>query len=343
MRLDPPITSHAPPRVRGSRRRNPALRSRPWIAAFGLLVIAAGCGRVAPVTPAPETPAPGTPAPTTARSGGAPTTADVRLDGLVVAAGGPLLVTDLRGDLVAFDPPSGPVSAVTAAAGVIVAIDPAGLAAHLDRSAPAPTWLPLTLPPAPRATVRFAAIAPSGNELAIVAGDPQGTAFSVTVLDLARGASRAMRIERGLNGPPSWLGPDTIALDVIRDAGHSGIATIGVRSGSVTDRPGPGSVVVSSIDGSRLAIDDPASGDVLIGDVRSWETGSAGTMRRIPGPPAAGIEGLAMSSDGTRLAVVRRSDAGSSIEILVRVGDDWRSVRTVEPPGDDSLVAAWPE
>jgi len=336
MTLDPPIALHVPPRARGSGRREPVPGGWSWIAALGLLVIAAGCGHIPPVTPGP-----GTPLPTTARPGGTPTTAEARLDGLVVAAAGPLLVTDDRGNLIAFDPPSGPVVAVTTATSVIVAIDRAGQAARLDTSAVGPAWEPLTLPAEPGASVSLAAVAPSGRQLAIVAGDPQDSAFVVTLLDLASGASRPIRVERGLNGPPSWLGPDTIAVDVIRAAGHSGIATIDVHSGAVTDRPGPGSVVVSSNDGSRLAIDDPATGDVLIGDVASWESGAVRTMGRIPGPPATGIEGLAMSADGTRLAVVRRSDTGGSIEILVRVGDDWRSVRTLTRPGDGSFVAAW--
>lgn len=338
MKREPSIALHAPPRARGSGRRDRALRRGRWIVTTWFVVIAAGCGRVAPVTPAP-----GTPAPTTTRSAAASATAEIRLDSLVVAAGGPLLVTDAAGDLIACDPPSGPVVAVTAAAGVIVAIDPAGRAARLDRAGAAPAWTPVALPAEQRGSVRFADLAPSGEELAIVAGHPQGATFRVTVIDLASGASRAIPIDRGLNGPPSWLGPNTIAVDIIRDAGHSGIATIDVRSGIVTDRPGPGSVVVSSIDGSRLALDDPASGAVLIGDITSWEAGAVGTMRRIPGPPTAGIEGLAMNSDGTRLAVVRRSDAGSSIEILVRVGDDWRSVRTLTRSGDGSFVAAWLE
>lgn len=334
MRRDPSIAFHAPPRSRGSGRCAPAVGRGSWIAAAWLVVIAAGCGRVAPGTPTPVTPT---------RSDATPTTAAVRLDGLVVAAGGPLLVTDATGDLVAFDPPSGPIAAVTAAAGVIVAIDPAGLAVRLDASAPTPAWIPLAVPAEPSATVRLAALGPSGGELAFVAGEPQGSPFTVTVLDLASGASRAIQVDRGLNGPPSWLGPDTIAVDVIRDVGHSGIATIDVRSGIVIDRPGPGSVVGSSIDGAQVAIDDPASGAVLIGDIASWQAGAVGTMQRIPGPPATGIDGLAMSGDGTRLAVVRRSDAGGSIEILARVGDDWRSIRTLTRSGDGSFVAAWLE
>jgi hypothetical protein len=242
---------------------------------------------------------------------------------------------------VPFQPASNDVNGVTASAGLIVAIDGSGRAALLDATAPAPAWTALDLPTDPHAAVRLAALAPSGSELAIVAGDPQGAAFVLTILDVRTGASRAIPVARGLNGPPSWLGPGRIAVDVIRDAGHSGIATIDLTNGALTDRPGPGSVVVSSADGAQLAIDDPAGGDVLLGDVATWQSGAIASMARAHGPPGTGVDGLAMSADGTRLAVVRRSDAGGSIEIVTRADGDWRSVRTLATPGADLISVAW--
>jgi len=343
VRLSPPVSRHAPSPAPRPGRRALALGSRSASAASWLLVIVAACGCAAPAVPTPATDAPGTPVPTTARSAGPPTTIEPHLDGLLVTGDGALLVTEASGNLRAFDPAPGQVAAVTAAAGEIVVIDPDGQAARLDASAIGPAWVPVPLPAQQPRAVRLAVLAPGGTELAIASGDPQGVDFAVTVLDLTTGRSNSVPVDRGLNGPPSWLGPDTIAVDVIRDPGHSGIATIDVPSGVVTDRHGPGSVVVSSIDGSRLATDDPATGDVLIGDIASWEAGATRTMLRIPGPPATGVEALAMSGDGTRLAVVRRSDTAGSIEILVRVGDDWRSVRTLTRSAEGPIVAAWLE
>jgi hypothetical protein len=265
------------------------------------------------------------------------------IDGLLVATGGPLRIIDAGGGLGPFQPATDDVSAVTASAGVIVTIDGSGRTAVLDATAQAPAWTALDLPTDPRGAVRLVALAPSGSELAIVAGDPQGVSFVLTTLDVRTGASRAIPVERGLNGPPSWLGPGTIAVDVIRDAGHSGIATIELGTGVVADRPGPGSIVVSSTARDRLAIDDPTTGDVLLGDVAAWQAGAVAGMSRIHGPPATGVEGLAMSADGTRLGVVRRSDAGGSIEILVRLDGDWRSVRTLAMPGEAPISVAWLE
>jgi hypothetical protein len=333
MSHDPPFSIRAPSRPRGSGRRRRVFRRLPAILAVGLLAIATGCGRTTPDT---------------ARSGSAAPASAVPalppgMDGLLVASSGPLRIIDAGGGLVPFQPATNDVSGVTASAGVIVTIDGSGQATLLDASARAPAWTALDLPTDPRAIVRLVAFAPSSSELAIVAGDPQGASFVLTILDVRTGASRAIPVARGLNGPPSWLGLETIAVDVIRDAGHSGIATIELRAGVVTDRPGAGSTVVSSADRARLAIDDPATGDVLLGDVATWQAGAQGEMARIHGPPATGIEGLAMSADGTRLAIVRRSDAGGSIEALVRLDGDWRSVLTRAIPGEAPVSVAWLE
>jgi hypothetical protein len=286
--------------------------------------------------PPTPTPTPGSAAPLSTLPAAEP---DV--GGLLVATGGRLLVTDATGGLVAFGPAADAVSSVMASAGMIVALEASGRATVLDATAPASTWTIVDLPTLPPAAVRLPALAPSGPELAIVAGDPQGASFVLTILDVRTGASRVIPVERGLNGPPSWIGPGTIAVDVIRDPGHSGIATIDLGNGVVTNHPGPGSIVVSSADQAQLAIDDPASGDVLIGDVAAWQSGEVGSMIRIHGPPGTGVDALAMSADGARLAVVRRSDAGASVEIVVRIGDEWHSVHALTKLGDVPPSVAW--
>ncbi|HEX2755315.1 MAG TPA: hypothetical protein VHM48_07625 [Candidatus Limnocylindrales bacterium] len=53
------------------------------------------------------------------------------------------------------------------------------------------------------------------------------------------------------------------------------------------------------------------------------------------------MDGLAMSADGTRLAVVRRGETSTTIDIHVRRDDAWASVRTVILPGVDSASVAW--
>jgi hypothetical protein len=339
MSHDPPIALDAPSRPPGSGRRHHRPGRSRAIVAVALLVAATGCGRTSPPTPSSAP----TPTPASATPASAAAAAEPDLDGLLVATGGPLLVTDDQGGLIAFDPTADVVSSVTASTGIIVALDESGLATVLDATAPAPTWTALDLPAGPPAAVRLVALAPSGSQLAIVAGVPQAASFTLTIGDVPTGVSRVIPVQRGLNGPPSWLGPGTIAVDVIRDPGHSGIATIDLGNGALTDRPGPGSIVVSSTNQAHLAIDDPATGDVLLGDVATWQSGALWSMIGIHGPPATGVDSLAMSADGTRLAVVRRSDTGASVEIVVRVGDEWRTVRTLTKLGDEPPSAAWLE
>lgn len=335
MSHDPPNAFDAPSRPPDSGRRHHGPRRSRTILAVGLLVAATGCGRTSPPTamPTPESPVPASAGPA----------AQPDLDGLLVATGGQLLVTDDQGGLVAFDPAADAVSSLTASAGMIVALDASGQATVLDALAPTPTWTALDLPAGPPAAVRLVVLAPSGSQLAIVAGVPQAASFTLTIVDVRTGTSRVIPLQRGLNGPLSWLGPGTIAVDVIRDPGNSGIATIDLGNGALTDRPGPGSVVVSSADQAHLAIDDPASGDVLLGDVTSWQSGALASMTRIHGPPATGVDSLAMSADGTRLAVVRRSDAGASVEIVIRVGDEWGTVRSLTKLGDGPPSVGWLE
>jgi hypothetical protein len=334
MTNDPPIDRRVPLRPRRPGRHEPGRARRQLVAAAVLvLACAAGCGP----------PVPGTPAPDRSTPAGSVVDLGPSIDGLLIATNGRLLVSDAGGRLLEFDPAPGRVASVTAAAGVVVAIDEAGEAAFMETKAAARSWTAMALPADQHATVRLAALGPTGAELAIAAGDPQGPAFTLAILDIRTGASRAIPVNRGLNGPPSWLGPRTVALDVIRDAGHSGIATIELGSGVVTDRPGSATVASSSIDGTRLALDDPATGDVIVADVASWEAGALAAPKRIHGPPATGVDALAMAGDGSRLAIVRRSDAGGSVDVVVRRGDAWRIVRSMTGLGDGPVSVAWLE
>jgi len=334
MTNDPPIDRRVPLRPRRPGRHEPG-NARPRLVAAIVLVLAWAAGS--------GPPAPGTPAPDRSTSSSSAVDLEPALDGLLIATNGRLLISDAGGGLLDFEPAPGRVASVTAAAGVIVAIDEAGEAAFMDTQTGARSWTTLALPADRHATVRLAALGPTGVELAIAAGAPQGPAFVLTVLDIRSGAWRAIPVSRGLNGPPSWLGPATVAVDVIRDVGHSGIATIELGSGVVTDRPGSATVPSSSIDRTRLALDDPATGDVIVGDVASWEAGALDAPQRIHGPPATGVDALAMAGDGSRLAIVRRSDAGGSVDVVVRRGDAWRIVRSMTGLGDAPISIAWLE
>jgi len=88
-------------------------------------------------------------------------------------------------------------------------------------------------------------------------------------------------------------------------------------------------------------LDDPG-GYVLTGYFATWRSGTLGAMTRLHGPPGSGVENLALSPNGDRLAVVRRSEAGAaSIELFRALEQDWTSVRILTLAGDGPLSIAW--
>jgi hypothetical protein len=283
------------------------------VAAIASAAIAAGCGAVTPST-----------------------------DQLLVATGGPLQVTDRSGRLVSFDGPADPVVAVTASVGTAVAATAGGaLTASSGADGPQRTWRALAMPTSLGDGLPLMALSPLGRELALAVGDPQGERFDLMILNVATGTSRTIAVARGLNGPPSWIGASAVAIDVIGPDGNSEIATIDTGRGAITDASVAAGLISATADGLRVAVDDP-SGDVLIGDLATWRSGSLASMARVHGPVGAGVESLAISPDGGRLAVVRRDDAGvASIELFRDLGQGWSSVRILTVPGDGPVSLAW--
>jgi len=264
------------------------------------------------------------------------------IDRLLVATGGLLQVTDASGTLVRFDGPPDPVIAVTASDGHVVAATAGGaLMTSNGSSGPPRTWRGLDVPAAAGGGPPLIALSPLGREIALAVGDPQGARFDLIVLDVGTGTSRSIAVERGLNGPPSWIGPSTVAIDVIGADGESELAMIDVERTAMAEVAVAARALSATLDGQRIAVDDPG-GDVLIGDVATWRSGTLGAMTRLHGPPGSGVENLALSPNGDRLAVARRSEAGAaSIELFRALEQDWTSVRILTLAGDGPLSIAW--
>jgi hypothetical protein len=262
--------------------------------------------------------------------------------GLLVATGGPLQVTDGSGGLAAFDGPAEPVVAVTSSDGRVVAATVDGRLITSSGSGGTRTWEDVDVPADARLRFPLIAVSPLGQKLAMAVGEPQGASFDLLLVDVGLGTMRSISVGRGLNGPPAWIGPGIVALDVIKPNGESAVATIDIGSGAVTDDALPGHVVSASIDGKRLALDDPATGDVLVGETVSAGVGPLGDVVSLRGPAGSGVESLAMSPAGGHLAVVRRADGGSALVELYRAVDGgWSKARTIELAGDGAVSVAW--
>lgn len=328
MTVHPPISfstarstaRHVPPRVVDPGRR----RRVRWRVVAVLALAVAGCSDPPPSPPAPIA---------------APTREDASA-GLLVAASGPIQVSDGSGGLRLVDPRSDAAVRVSAGDGVIVATKPDGTVAVLDGAAAA-HWRALDLDPVPDGAIRFVAASPSGDSLAVATGDPTALTFQLAIVNVAGGGARRSVIKRGLNGGPVWLGPDTIAIDVTAADQMTGFVTIAAASGALTEHPGPWTTLAAAAGGTRLAVDSSDDGALLIGDVAGWLAGETSTFGRVTGPPGASIDQLAVDGPGQRVAVVWRTDAGATIEVLVRRGPAWTSVLAITEPADPRVSIAW--
>jgi hypothetical protein len=66
-------------------------------------------------------------------------------------------------------------------------------------------------------------------------------------------------------------------------------------------------------------------------------------MTRLATPTGAGADRIARSGDGRRLAIVRRTDRGSTIDLLVAADGGWTPAGTVTLPGVAAVSIAWLE
>jgi hypothetical protein len=264
------------------------------------------------------------------------------VDGLVLVAGGRLMVSEATGALASFSGPPEPVTSVAAAGGRVVAGTAEGLLwTSMHPGLGTPAWEKLAAPAILSAGPPLMALSPLGKELALAVGDTQGSRFDLVLLDIGAGTARTIPVARGLNGPPAWIGPETIAINVLGPADHAEIATIDIASGALPDESAVATVIAAAADGQRVAVDQP-SGDILVGDVEAWRQGALVSMARLPVRTGSTVESLAISAEGRGLAVVRRDEAGAaSLELYVAIDAGWASVRSHNLTGDGPISIAW--
>jgi hypothetical protein len=260
--------------------------------------------------------------------------------GLLVATGGPLRVTVADGTLGAFEAPAEPVAGVAASDGRVVAVGADGRAWTSSGSQTPRVWQPLPLPVAPGA-VPLIALSPLGRQLAVAAGDLQADHFDLVVVTVGDGAVRHLAVSRGINGPPAWLDPNTVAMDLIGADGTSSVAAIDATSGVVADRAGPGIEVSATLDGDHLAVLDDTGG-AFVGETSAWRAGRLEQLLPLPGPADATAEHVAIDGTGGRVAIVRRAVAGpATIELWVHGARGWTLRRALALDGDGPVGVAW--
>lgn len=324
----PPIAPDSPSRSHGSGRRpRPPARL-----ALAIALAVAGCGTSPPAPSASDLPSPspsGDPAP------GPP-------DGLLVSTGGGIGIIDASGVLAAFDEPAARVTAVSAGSGSVVALDAAGrVLLSADPGGAARSWTTVELPAVQSPTARSIALSPAGTTLAIVDGELQGRMFELIVLDPGSGARRSHLVERGLDGPPRWLGNGRVAVNAISNHQRSGMAVLDVGTGELVAEGLAGYSIAATADGRTVAFDDAATGETLVGAASEWLAAKLEGMARIPGDGRPAIAGLALNAAGTRLAVLRSGDTDSTIELFHLRDLRWDAVQVVTMPGNQAITMAW--
>jgi hypothetical protein len=259
-----------------------------------------------------------------------------------VAAAGALQIS-ANGVLVPFDGPPGASVEVVAARGVVVVVDDAGRLLRSERPvAGARSWNPLSLAPRRNENPRLLGLSPAGTTLALADGELQARSFRLVLVDLGGGAARSIDVRRGLDGPPIWVGPAIVAVHAIRDDQTSGFTDVDLATGTATDVPSYGVALAATADGAHVALDVAATGEVLAGERTAVNDGGIGQMQRL-GIPAGGggVERIALSGDGTRLAITRRTDTATTIELHVLVEGAWRTAGSIAIQGDRTVSIAW--
>ena len=331
MSTRPPIPASSPSRRCSSGRGH-------GVAVILLVALVMGCATTSPSLHSTGSPS--------ASSGSAPpgslAVSLPGLSGLLVAAGSPLQVTTRSGDLEPFDDRPDPAMAVTAGGGGIVVGDAQFLAWHaLDPGPAARTWRRVTLPTDGGGQRPLFALAPDGQTLAVATGELQGRRFDLVLVDLVLSTSRSIQVDSGLNGQPVWVVPASIAFNVIRADQRSGFVAVDVASGARTDMPTFGFALSASADGSIVALDDSATGDARVGARIGLLADGLDGLFRIRAAAGFATTDVALNGDGTRLAIVSRSDGATSLELLGLANGVWNSGQVLTFDADPVLSIAW--
>jgi hypothetical protein len=309
----------------------PPTRRSAWPAGAIVIAVAlAGCAQRLPATS--PVPSAGSPA----------ASALPGVAGLLVAAGGPLRVTTEAGELVAAEPAVDDVRSVSASGEAVAIVhgDDSVAIAH-GAGDGLGGWSPIPGVQIAAGDIPAVALGDAGRRLVIGRGSPNQATSELAVVDARSGVARTIDVRRALNGPPSWLGPDTVVVDVIGRHGQATLAEVRLDTGAIREVPGGAYLLAANDDGSLVALDDP-TGAVLIGTADAWRTGHLETMTRLPPVAGLGVANLALDDQGRRLAVLRRADDGtSSIDLFVLDRAAWRPAGTLAALGGGPVSLAW--
>jgi hypothetical protein len=193
-------------------------------------------------------------------------------------------------------------------------------------------------------------LSPDGRSLALVRAHEDANRLELVVVDLATGDGSTRNVELGANGPPSWLGNDALALEVVDAEGTAKVVSV-AAPGSDGDDEAPvesasrGLALSATPDGTTVAVSDDAAQSVEVTSRADWWSGKeSGTTIE---PPAAdlAVHDIAIDQDATRVAVAyAHGDSPTWTLVVSRLVDGtWQRAASVDLESDVPPTIDWLE
>ena len=209
--------------------------------------------------------------------------------------------------------------------------------------------VPLTLPAS-----GFTAgidVSPDGRSVALVRAHDDANRLELVVVDLATGDARNRTIDLGANGPPSWLGNDALALEVVDADGAAKVVSVAVPGGDGDDQApiesaASGFALATTPNGQTLAVGDEGARSVAVVPRDDWWSGGNTGVRLEPPPgPDVAVQDVAIDADGTRVgAVYAHGDTSTWTLVVSRlVSGAWERAASFDVVSDSPPTIDWLE